>query len=102
VTLEEREDDRGQDSGDAIICVDVRMSDVELAAHARRASYGPHQSTVSYGEQRQRHEDTENKVQPDVGTHQTSIERLQRPRTLDEDRQRPVRTRNGLDNTSTA
>jgi len=91
-------DDRGQDSGDALICVDVRMSDVELKAQTRRASESFHQSTVANGEQRQWYEDTKNTVEPDVDAHQTPIKCLQKPRTLDKDR-RPVRTRNGLDST---
>jgi len=92
-------DDRGQDSGDALICVDVRVSDVELKAQTRRASQSFHQSTVTNREQRQRYEDAEDTVQPDVDAHQTSIERLKQPRTLDQDRHRPVRTRDGLDST---
>jgi len=56
-----------------------------------------HQSTVADGEQRQRHEDAEHAVQPDVDAHQSTVERLQRTGTLNEDRQRRLRTRNGLD-----
>ena len=92
-------DDRGQDGGDALVGVDVRMPHVELATKTRRASERLDQSTVADRQQRQRHEDAEHAVQPDVDAHQTPVERLQRAWTLDQDRRRRLRTRNGLDST---
>ena len=90
-------DHRGQDSSDTLVCVDVCISDVELATETRRSSESLHQSTVADGEQRQRQKDAQCTVQPDVDAHHTSVVRLQRPGTLDQYRHRRVRTRNGLD-----
>jgi len=79
-------DHRGQDSSDTLVCVDVCISDVELATETRRSSESLHQSTVADGEQRQRQKDAQCTVQPDVDAHHTSVVRLQRPGTLDQDR----------------
>ena len=70
---------------------------MELSTDARRASQCPDQSAVADRQQSQRHEDAQHTVQPDVGAHQTPVERLQRARTLYEDRLRRLRARDGLD-----
>jgi len=91
-------DERGQDSGDALVGVDVCIPDVELSVQSRRAPDSPDQSAVADGQQRQRHEDAEDAIKPDVDAHHTAVvRRLQRTWTLDQDCQRHVSTQNRLD-----
>ena len=64
-----RHDDRSEHRGDALVGVNMGVSDVELATQVRRSSHGLHQSAVCDRQHCQRYEDAKYTVEPDVDAH---------------------------------